>query len=253
MVIIVNTIYSGYLNKVHTQVSLYRIIFGFPAPIILALLLNEVYNEKFKRITQTISYLPYFTSWVVLAGIMNEIFSPNRGVVNYIIMHFGGHSINFLAEASLFRPLLVSTGIWQNIGWGSIIYLGAIASISTEQYESAYMDGANRFQIVRFITIPSISSTMSVMFILSLGAILGSGGAGGTFGNLFDQVFNLYNPSVYSTGDIIDTYVYRTGLLNQQYSYSTAVGLFKNVVGLVFVLTGNFIIRRLSNKEQGIW
>jgi putative aldouronate transport system permease protein len=225
-------------------ISSYKLIFGFPAPIILALLLNEIRHSKFKRTIQTISYLPHFISWVVLAGIIMELLSPARGAVNYIRTLFGKEPIYFLAEPKYFRSILVITHIWQSVGWGTIIYLAAIAGIDQEQYEAAYIDGASRYQLVKYITLPSIRSVISVVFILNLGRILNAG---------FDQIFNLYNAQVYRVGDIIDTYVYRIGLIDMQYSFSTAVGLFKNVVGLILVLTSNFIIRRLGDGEHGLW
>ena len=225
-------------------ISAYRIIFGFPAPIILAILLNEVYNRYFKKVVQTISYLPYFMSWVVLAGIIMEILSPARGVINYVIESFGGSPIHFLAEAKYFRSVLIITGIWQGIGWGSIIYLATISSIDMEQYESAIIDGANRYHAMRHITLPSLAPIVVIMFILTLGGILNAG---------FDQIFNLYNPKVYAVADIIDTFVYRVGLVDMRYGYSAAVGLFKNVVGLFLVFITNFVIKKIGRSEHGIW
>lgn len=225
-------------------ISFYKIIFSFPAPIIFAILLNEIGRIRFKKVIQTISYLPHFISWVILSGIVIEMLSPSRGIVNYFITLFGGNSIYFLTEPAYFRMILVVSNVWQGVGWGSVIYIAAISSIDTEQFESAYMDGANRFQIIRHITIPSIVPTIVVLFTLNMGSILNAG---------FDQVFNLYNPLVYNVGDILDTYVYRVGMINMDYSFSTAVGFFKNAVGLVFVLTSNWIVKLLSNKEQGLW
>lgn len=225
-------------------ISFLKLVFSFPAPIIFSLLLNEILHTQFKKVIQTISYLPYFISWVVLAGIIMEILSPSRGIVNYFITLFGGNSVYFLAEPAYFRAILVITHIWQAVGWGSVVYIASISSIDSEQYESAYIDGANRFQIIRYITLPSIKPVIIILFTLSLGGILNAG---------FDQVFNLYNPMVYKVGDILDTYVYRVGLINMDYSFSTAVGLFKNVIGLSFVITGNLIIRWATNKEQGLW
>jgi len=179
-----------------------------------------------------------------LAGIIKELLSPTRGIANYIITLFGGEPIYFLAEASMFRGILVVTSMWKGVGWGTIIYLAAIAGIDTEQYEAAYIEGANRFNIMKSIILPSIFPVISIVFILGLGRILNAG---------FEQVFNLYNPTVYKTGDIIDTYVYRVGLLGMNYSYSTAVGLFKNVVGLILILITNYIVRNVSDKENAIW
>jgi putative aldouronate transport system permease protein len=223
-------------------ISCLRIVFGFPAPILLALLLNEVKSFRYKRVVQTISYLPHFISWVVLGGIIKEVLSPSRGAVNYIISLLGGKPIYFLAEPSWFRTVLIATGVWQGVGWGSIVYLAAISSIDVQQYEAAHIDGATRLQQARLITLPSIMPVVTVLFLLSLSSILNAG---------FDQVFNLYNSMVMSVGDIIDTYVYRVGLLGFEYSFATAVGLFKNVIGFVLVVTVNAITGRFS--EYGLW
>jgi putative aldouronate transport system permease protein len=223
-------------------ISFYRLIFGFPAPIILALLLNEVGNMPFKRITQSISYLPHFMSWVVLAGIMIEVLSPQRGIVGYIYTLLGREAPNLLINKRLFRPMLILTGIWKDVGWGTVMDLAAFSSIDPGLYESAAIDGATRFQRAIFITIPSIIPVITILFILSLGAILNAG---------FDQIFNLYTPLVYEVADIIDTYVYRVGLIERKYDFSTAVGLFKNVIGVMLLLGTNAVIKRFS--EYGIW
>jgi putative aldouronate transport system permease protein len=226
------------------NISIQRIIFGFPAPIILALLINELQHLKFKRIVQTVSYLPHFISWVILAGIIKELLSPTRGAINGLRVILGKEPIHFLAEPAYFVGVLIISGIWQSVGWGTIVYLAAIAGIDMEQFDSAYIDGANRFQMIWYITLPSIKSVILVLFILGLGGILNSG---------FDQIFNLYNAMVYSVADVIDTYVYRIGLINMEYSFSTAVGLFKNVIGFILVISSNYIVRKLSGGEQGIW
>ena len=207
-----------------------------------ALLLNEVRREKFKRVVQSIAYLPHFMSWVVLAGLVGEFLSPQRGIVNYIITLFGGEPIYFLSSTKWFRPILIITDIWRSIGWGSIIYLAALSSVDVSSYEAAELDGANRFQVAWHISIPSILPIISIMLILRMGHIMNAG---------FDQVFNLYSPVVYSVADIIDTYVYRAGILNAQYGYTTAVGLFKNVIGFVLVIGTNMLVRRAG--DYGIW
>lgn len=219
-----------------------HILFGFPAPILLALLFNELVNGSFKRVVQTISYLPHFMSWVILSGIMIELLSPSRGALNYVITLFGGEPIHFLANPDTFVGVLVVSHLWQSVGWGSIIYLAAIAGINQDQYESATIDGANRFHQIRYITLPSLVPVMTVLFILNVGGVMNAG---------FDQIFNLYNPAVYSVADIIDTYVYRIGLIDTKYGFSTAVGLFKNVVALVLVVGTNYIVKRFN--EYGIW
>ena len=226
-------------------ISAYKLLFGFPSAVIFALMLNELHSNKFKRLSQTISYMPHFISWVVMGGIIKDLLAPTTGIVNYFVTAMGGEAKHLLIEPGMFRGIVVITGIWKEIGWQSIIYLAAIAGISTELYEAAAIDGANRLRIIRHIILPELMSVMSIQFILQLGGILNAG---------FDQVFNLYNDLVYSTGDIIDTYVYRIGLQGQmQYSLSTAVGLFKNCIGLVLVVGTNAIVRRLGEGENGLW
>jgi len=220
-------------------ISLYNIVFGFPAPIILALMLNEVRSKLFKRVAQSISYIPHFFSWVILSGIVIVMLSPSEGPVNYIIKLFGGEPIYFLANTDYFRPTLVITNIWKEIGWGTIIYLAALSGIDPTLYEAATIDGANRWQRIRNITIPSILPVVSIMFILSLGGILNAG---------FDQIFNLYSPAVYEVADVIDTYVYRAGIQQSQFGLTTAVGLFKNVIGIALVLGTNYVMKRMGQE-----
>ena len=221
-----------------------KLLFGFPAPIILALMLNEVTHLRFKKTVQTISYLPHFLSWVVLAGMFQQLLSPNNGPVNAVLRDVFGvkESIYFLGSNDYFRGTLVATDLWKNVGWSSILYLATIAGIDPTLYEAATVDGATRWQCTRYITIPSLVSTIVIMLILNIGSIMDAG---------FDQVFNLYNSAVYKTGDIIDTYVYRYGLGEMKYSFATAVGLFKNVIAFVLVLGTNLVARRISG--EGIW
>lgn len=224
------------------EISLLRLGFGFPAPIILALLINEVGNMGFKRVVQSISYLPHFLSWVVVAGILMEFLSPQRGVAGYIFTLFGREAPNLLTNKTLFRPILIITGIWKEVGYSTIIYLASLAAIDPGLYESASIDGANRLQKAVHISVPSIIPIITVLLIMSLGGILNAG---------FDQIFNLYSPLVYEVADIIDTYVYRVGILERSYDFSTAVGLFKNFIGVVLLVGTNVVIRRFS--EYGIW
>ena len=221
-------------------ISIYKIVFGFPAPVLLALLLNEVKRERFKKVIQTISYLPHFMSWVILAGILRVILSPDYGVLIPLFQMLGMEQINFLGDPRYFRSLLVVSDIWQNIGWDSVIYLAALSSLDMTLYEAARIDGANRFQQLRYITLPGIAGTITIMFILRTGQILNAG---------FDQVFNLSNAAVYSVGDIIDTFVYRAGLQQAQYSYTTAIGFFKSLVGFVLVLGTNTIAKKLGHES----
>ncbi|GIO43325.1 protein LplB [Paenibacillus apis] len=220
-------------------ISLYNIVFGFPAPVILALMLNELRSKLFKRLAQSITYIPHFFSWVVLSGIIIVMLSPSEGPVNYIIKLFGGESIYFLTDTSYFRPTLVLTSIWKEIGWGTIIYLAALSGIDPTLYEAATIDGANRWKRIWHITIPSILPVVSIMFILSLGGILNAG---------FDQIFNLYSPAVYEVADVIDTYVYRAGIQQSQFGLTTAVGLFKNVIGITLVLGTNYVMKRMGQE-----
>jgi len=224
------------------MLSSFKLLFGFPAPIIFAILLNEVRNMHYKKFVQTISYLPHFLSWVILAGIIMKFLSPSEGPVNYFIMELGGQPIHFLANNSWFRGVLVSTSVWKNIGWESIIYLAALCSIDTQLYDSAVIDGCNRFQSAIYITLPSLAPVITIMFILSIGSIINDD---------FDQIFNLYNEAVYEVGDVLSTYTYRIGLQQMKFGFSTAVGLFQNVIAFVLVLFTNKITKRFS--EYGIW
>ncbi|MFC0471032.1 ABC transporter permease [Halalkalibacter kiskunsagensis] len=225
-------------------ISLYKFVFGFPAPIIFALLLNELRHVLFKRVVQTVSYFPHFVSWVILAGIFTQFLSPSIGPINIFIKALGFEPIYFLADPSWFRTLLVSSDIWKDLGWGTIIYLAALAGINPELYESARVDGANRFQRVMKITLPSMYPVITIMAILSVGKLIMDD---------FDQIFNLYNPAVYSVADVASTYMYRQGLVNLQYSFATAVGLFKNVISLVMVILANMIARKISGNENSLW
>jgi ABC-type polysaccharide transport system, permease component len=231
-------------------ISLYKIIALTVCPILLALMLNEIINQKFKKVVQTISYLPHFLSWVVIGGVMIEILSPERGIVNYVIQLFGGTPLYFLAKPEWFRSIVVLSAIWAEVGWGSIIYIASISSIDIQTYEAAKIDGANRLKQAIHITLPSIYSVIVVMLILSIGGIMSAG---------FDQIFNMYSPLVYSTGDIIDTYIYRygfggtgtTGSVQINYSLSTAVGLFKNIIGFIMLFGANIVSKKIS--DYGVW
>lgn len=224
-------------------ISFYKLLFGFPVPIIFALLLNEINNAKFKKFVQTISYLPHFISWVILGGIFFSIFSW-EGPLNTVITMFGGDPILYLADDRYFRTVLVVTHIFQSFGWGSIIYFAALSGIDTQMYEAAILDGAGRFKRMWYISIPMIAPVIAIMLILSMSGILDAG---------FDQIFNMYNVKVYSVADIIDTYVYRKGLVDMAYSYATAVGLFKSVVALILIFTVNQIMKMMGQKDSAIW
>ena len=223
-------------------ISLLRIVFGFPAPILLALLLNEIRSTGFKRVVQTISYLPHFLSWVVLGGLFVRFLSPATGPINAVIKSLGGAPIYFLGSTSYYVPTIIVTGIWQSVGWGSIVYLAAISGVSPELYESAVLDGASRWQKMYYITIPSIMPTIIVLLILRMGSVLNAG---------FDQIFNTYNDAVMPVADILDTYVYRRGLAGMQYSYSSAASLFKTVIGFALVFGTNLLARKMG--ESSLW
>ncbi len=226
-------------------ISFLKLIFSFPMPILLAIVLNEIGNQTFKRVAQTISYLPHFISWIIVASLLNNLLSPSTGAINAIIQQLGGESIYFLADENWFRPILVISNIWKEIGWSSVVYLAALSGIDPSLYEAAIVDGASRVQRITRITLPSIMPIATIMLILSMGSIMSAG---------FDQVFNLYSPQVYDVGDILDTYVYRKGLVDMSYSFSTAVGLFKSVVGLILVVTVNVLAKKLSpDHDAGLW
>ncbi|MGC4105860.1 MAG: ABC transporter permease subunit [Thermomicrobiales bacterium] len=222
-------------------ISLYRLVFGFPVPIIFALLLNEVRHLWFKRGVQTITYFPHFLSWVVMAGIVMNLLGPT-GIVNTWLRGWGWDPINFLANPDLFRTNLVVTGILKEFGWGAIIYLAALPGIDPQLYESAKVDGAGKLQQIRDITLPGLRPVMAVVLVLSLGSLLDAG---------FDQVFMLLNGATLEVGDIIDTYVYRVGLLEANFELATAVGLFKGVVGMALIITANSLLRRFG--ERSLW
>lgn len=223
-------------------ISLLHILFGFPAPIILALIFNELRSVIFKRVTQTISYLPHFLSWIVMGGMVIMLLSPTTGIVNYIIQLFGFDPIYFLADPSWFRPTLVISAIWKEIGWGTIIFLAALTSVDPDLYEASRIDGASRWKQTIYITLPSIMHVIAILFVLRMGGILNAG---------FDQILNLYNPAVYEVADIIDTYVYRIGISGMDYSFATAVGLFKNIIALALVLLTNYVVKR--SGQEGLY
>ncbi|MHA6484187.1 ABC transporter permease [Paenibacillus sp. strain BS8-2] len=220
--------------------GLYKIIFGFPAPIILALLLNEVRQQVVKRVAQSISYLPHFISNVVVVSMMFLFLSPSNGIINNLIEWLGYDSINFMQDDHYFRSLYVLSEIWQHIGWETIIYLAALSAIDPQLYEAARVDGANRWHQLRHITVPGISSAIIILFILNIGQVLDIG---------FEKVLLMLNPSIYNTADVLGTYVFRTGIQSMNYSYGTAIDLFTSVVNLAFILSANWISRKVSSTS----
>ena len=217
------------------------ILFGFPAPILLALLLNEVHNNKFKRTVQTITYMPYFISLVVLCSLI-KIYCQQNGLFSDIVAFFGGTKQNWLQDPRYFRLIYVLSDIWQGIGWNSIIYLAALSGIDQEQYEAARVDGANKLQQIIHITLPALSEIIAIMLILQIGKM---------FDDNFDQIFNLYSPSVYEVSDVFETYVYRNGIQQSKFSYSAAVGLVKSVLALAMIVFSNKASKKLG--AQGLF
>ncbi|WP_409348086.1 ABC transporter permease [Paenibacillus gyeongsangnamensis] len=221
-------------------VSIYELLAGFPIPIILALLLNQARSQRFKKVVQTVTYAPHFISVVVLSSMLLIFLSPSVGVVNHIIAGFGGDKINFMARPDLWKSIFVWSGIWQNAGWGTVIYIAALSSISPELYEAAKMDGASKFQIIRHVDIPGISQTMVILFILSMGSVMNVG---------FQKAYLLQNPLNIDASEIISTYVYKMGLESNQFSYSTAIGLFNTMVNIILLISVNRIAKKLSGSS----
>ncbi|WP_333474255.1 ABC transporter permease [Paenibacillus gyeongsangnamensis] len=219
-------------------ISIYQLVFGFPAPVFIAILLNEVRRMAFKRTIQTILYLPHFLSWVIVGGLVINFLSPSSGMVNDVLRSLGRQPVFFMQEPDYFRSIVVISGIWKEVGWNTIIYLAALAGIHPELYEAAEVDGASKLRQAFHITLPSLLPTIMVLLLLRVGHILDLG---------FEQIYMLLNPLVTVTGEIIDTYIYRVGLLGGQYSYTTAIGLFKSVVGIILVVGAN----HLSKKTTG--
>lgn len=225
--IIWNTLYINILS----------LIFVFTAPIIFALLLNEISGRRFKRIVQTISYLPHFLSTVVVVSMITTFLSPSIGSLNAILKNLGFDTIHFLGNSKYFRPIMIISGIWQGMGWNSIIYLSALAGINTELYESAVIDGAGRFQQVLHVTIPGIANTIVIMLILQIGNLLSVG---------FEKVYLLQNAQNIKVSEVLSTYVYKMGMVRSNYSLGTAVGLFNAVISLILVLLANKLSRKYS-------
>ncbi len=218
-----------------------RMIFEFFCPVILALLINEVRNKYLKKTIQTISYMPYFISNIVLAGIVFQLLTMNNGIIPALVESLGGNSIYYLGDSRYFRTVLVSAIVWRNIGWGTIVYLAALSGIDPQLYEAARIDGANRFKQTLYITLPGISFAIAIMFILRISVILNQG---------WEETLLLYNPGVYSVADIIDTYVWRMGLEQMRYSFATAVGFFKSILALLLVVISNATARKCGQQSM---
>ena len=234
--------YFGRIMSNTLIISFLKLIFGFPAPIIFALMINEARGKYFKKTVQTISYIPHFISWVIVAALLQTLLTTDNGLINVVLNRFGMRSVNFLSNPKYYRSILIISDIWKSVGFGSIVYLAAITGVDQSQYEAAAIDGAGRFKRIWYITLPSISSVVVIMLIFRVGGLLDAG---------FEQIFLTYSPSVYKVADIIDTFVYRVGLVDHDYSYSVAVSFFKSVVAALLLLTTNVISKRISG--EGIW
>ena len=233
--------YFGRILKNTLIISLSSIIFGFPAPIIFALLLNEIKSPGFKRITQTISYMPHFISMVVVCG-MITMFVSDKGIITYILTLFGGKKVSMLSNPDYFVPIYVISGIWQEVGWGAIIYLSALSGIDPQLYEAAKIDGANRWKQTIHVTLPGISGTIIIMLLLRMGSVMNVG---------YEKIILLYNAGIYETSDVISTFVYRKGLLEYQWSYSAAVGIFNSIINFIIVVAFNKISKKFT--EVRLW
>lgn len=237
-----NSIYFTRVLKNTLLISCYRIIFSFPAPILLALMINEIHSRRLKKTVQTITYMPYFLSWVVVAGLMNILLSPTSGPVNAILTQLGIDPVYFMGDSRYFRSMLVISEIWKNVGYGSIVYLAAISNVDQEQFEAARVDGANKLQQILYITLPAIKGIIAIMLILSVGRILDDN---------FEQIFNMYSPAVYDVADVFETYIYRSGIMDAKFSYTAAVGMFKSLISLLLIVTTNRVTRKMG--EEGLF
>lgn len=241
----------AHFQKIFSDPNFYRVLFNtiklselslvtsFPVTIIFALLVNELMNMKFKRVVQTITYLPHFLSWVVVGGFVYQLLSPSNGLINSILVSLGviDKSIYFMVEQDMFTPIFLITNLWKSTGYSIVIYLAAIAGIDQGLYEAAIIDGANRFQRVLYVTLPALAPTICTLLILNISSLMSVG---------FDPIFNLYNPATYPTADVIATYVYRKGMVEAQYDLTTAIGLFQNVVGVILILFSNWLARKAN-------
>lgn len=223
------------------MINLQMLVFGFPLPILFALLLNEMRSSKLRKITQTITYMPHFVSSVVVCGLVVS-FTKSGGLITSILTLFGLPDVNLLSKAELFQPIYVSMNIWQEFGWDSIIFFAALTGIDPAQYEAATLDGAGRWKRMWYITLPGLLPTISILLILRMGNIMSLG---------WDKIVLLYSPTIYETSDVISTYVYRRGLIQYEYSYAAAVGLFNSVINVFFLVGANFLSRKVN--ETSLW
>ncbi|MFR4352970.1 MAG: ABC transporter permease [Roseburia sp.] len=237
-----NSPYFFRVLKNTVLISVYSILWGFPIPIIFALMTNDLKAGAYKRIVQAVSYIPYFISTVIICGMIVTFLSPSNGIVNTIIEFFGGDTINFLMEPKWFKTVFIASGIWQGFGWSAIIYLAALTGVSPELYEAAKIDGATRFQRARHISLPCIMPTIVVTFILQIGTLMSIG---------YEKIILLYNPVTLEAADVISSYTYRTGLVEGNYSFASAVGLFNSAINLILVIIANRMSKKVS--EVSLW
>lgn len=233
-----SSIYIKRLLRNTFLLSLYSILWGFPIPILFVLALNEIKQGLFKRFVQTVSYLPHFISVVIVVGMLIRFVSPGDGVINMVIKLLGQKEINFMNEPKYFRTMYIATGIWQSFGWNSIVYIAALTGIDPSLYEAAIIDGANRLKKIIYITIPSILPTIIILLILSLGGLFSVG---------FEKIILMYNPVTYEVADVISTYTYRRGILDAQYSFGAAVGLFNSAINFIILILFNSLSKKVTN------
>lgn len=232
----------GMLFRNTIIIALYNLVFFFPLPIVLSLMMNELRRERFKRFVQTLVYIPHFVSWVVVVGIFYMLLTTENGILNELIYAISGKKIAFLLEPEWFRTMIISQSIWKEVGWGTIIFLAALSGVDMQLYEAVRIDGAGRWRQLWHITLPAIRSTIIILMILRLGNFLDSG---------FEHIFLMIAPTNREVGEVFDTYVYTKGLTQAQYSYSAAVGLFKSAVGLILVLGSNWLAKRFG--QEGVY
>lgn len=237
-----HSFYFGRIIGNTLSINLLSLLIGFPIPIVFALLLNEIKNVRYKKVLQNVTYIPHFLSTVVLVSILQMIFNPNTGVYNMLRMQLGLKTTNYFATTTAFQPMYILSGLWQNMGWDSILYIAALAGVDQAMYEAATIDGATRLQKIRYIAIPSIMSTIIIMLLMRCGQIMNIG---------YEKVLLMQNDLNRASSDVISTYVYRVGMLEGNYSYSTAINLFNSLCNIVLLYTANFIARRLG--ETSLW
>lgn len=232
-------VYPTFFNTL--RISLLRLLIGFPMPILLALMLNELPSDRYRKTVQSISYLPHFISWVIIASILKDLTAAD-GVVQTLLEKIFGHQLDFFGNSDLFITLLIISDIWKGVGWGTVIYFAALTSIDPQLYEAAMIDGANRWHRIRYITLPGIVPAISINLIFSLSGIVYGG---------FEQIYNLYNPLVFDKADILETYLFRNGIIGGDYGLGTAMGLFNSVIGFILVLIANKVVQKIGG--EGIW